>query len=362
MARMTSSVVAVAALVLAASGVMAAPRTAEEIVADYKAVTNPVLDRSKTEDRAYVMQYMQERQAAEMKRAGLALELFEVDPGNVLVATAMPARWRALAGSPAEGAKVVAEMDGVIAAGKPEALVVAARSTKVRIAFGAMQRGTGTFDEAKVAVDELLKHHGKDPSASGALAQLADLASDEAVKKELQERLLKEFPDSKAAMFMKGEIRQREGVGKPFELAFTEAITGKAMSMADLKGKVVVIDFWATWCGPCIAEMPKMKSMYAEWKDKGVEFIGVSLDQPEDKGGLTALKEFVAKEGIAWPQYYQGNFWDSEFSVSWGINSIPAIFVIDAEGNLHSTDARGKLEKLVPELLAKRDNPAKPAN
>ena len=117
--------------------------------------------------------------------------------------------------------------------------------------------------------------------------------------------------------------KQREAIGKPFELEFTDAIKGETVSIKGLKGKVVVIDFWATWCGPCVAEMPKMKKLYAEYKDKGVEFIGVSLDQPKEQGGLDKLKKFVAENEIAWPQYYQGNGWESEFSKSWGINSHP---------------------------------------
>lgn len=96
-----------------------------------------------------------------------------------------------------------------------------------------------------------------------------------------------------------------------------------------------------------------MKRLYAELKPQGVEFIGISLDKSEAEGGLTSLKDFVAKNDIQWPQYYQGNYWDSEFSASWGINSIPAVFVVDQQGNLYSTDARGKLDKLVPELLKK---------
>jgi thiol-disulfide isomerase/thioredoxin len=136
-----------------------------------------------------------------------------------------------------------------------------------------------------------------------------------------------------------------ERLGRPFHLDFVDAIKGTQISMEKLRGKVVVIDFWATWCGPCIAEMPKMKSLYAEYKDKGVEFIGVSLDQPVEKGGLDKLKDYVATNGIEWPQYYQGNYFESEFSKSWEITSIPAVFLVDADGNLASVEARGRLSR-----------------
>jgi hypothetical protein len=100
--------------------------------------------------------------------------------------------------------------------------------------------------------------------------------------------------------------------------------------------------------------MPKMKELYAKYHDHGVEFIGVSLDQPKERGGLDSLKKFVKENQIAWPQYYQGNFWQSEFSSSWKINSIPRVFVVDQEGKLYSVDARGKLETIIPRLLKEK--------
>jgi thiol-disulfide isomerase/thioredoxin len=153
---------------------------------------------------------------------------------------------------------------------------------------------------------------------------------------------------------IKGSRHQHEAIGKPFDLDFTDAIKGSTVSIKGLKGKVVVIDFWATWCGPCVAEMPKMKELYAKYRDQGVEFIGVSLDQPKEQGGLDKLKKFVEEKKIAWPQYYQGNGWESEFSMSLGINSIPCVFIVDAEGKLYSVEARGNLEEMIPDLLKKK--------
>lgn len=97
-----------------------------------------------------------------------------------------------------------------------------------------------------------------------------------------------------------------------------------------------------------------MKKLYAEFKDKGVEFIGVSLDQPKEKGGLDTLKAYVKENDIQWPQYYQGNYWQSEFSSGLGINSIPCVFVIDQDGNVYSVEGRGKLDTMIPELLKKK--------
>jgi thiol-disulfide isomerase/thioredoxin len=220
-------------------------------------------------------------------------------------------------------------------------------------AQGTLYTADGKPEEVLAAVDAFAKLAPKDDRrVPSLLFQAARMTPDADRKAQIEDRILNDFPAF--ADRVKGARRQREGVGKPFELEFQEAISGKTISLADLKGKVVVVDFWATWCGPCVAEMPKMKQLYADYKEKGVEFVGVSLDQPEDSGnGLTKLKEFVKEKEIGWPQYYQGKGWESEFSRSWGIDSIPAVFVVAPDGKLHSTEARGMLEEMIPALLGK---------
>jgi hypothetical protein len=94
-----------------------------------------------------------------------------------------------------------------------------------------------------------------------------------------------------------------------------------------------------------------MKELYARYHDKGVEFIGISLDYSKEEGGLDRLKSFVAKNEIPWPQYYQGHGWESDFSQRLGIEAIPTVFLVDRNGKLVSLNAGGKLETLISELM-----------
>lgn len=135
---------------------------------------------------------------------------------------------------------------------------------------------------------------------------------------------------------------------EPFELAFT-ALDGREVDLKRLRGKVVLIDFWATWCGPCIAELPNVRKVYAEYHDQGFEVVGVSLDDEKDRQKFIDL---VKAEGTAWPQRFEGKGWKDPLVKAYTISGIPAMFLLDQDGMLVSTNARGeKLGREVKRLL-----------
>lgn len=116
----------------------------------------------------------------------------------------------------------------------------------------------------------------------------------------------------------------------------------------DLLGKVVVIDFWATWCKPCLQSLPHMKKIYAAYKDKGVEFVGISLDRPGTKAGL---KAFIKKNGMGWIHTYSGKMWNDPTARKYGISGIPAIWAIGRDGSVVSQNARADLEATIAKAL-----------
>ena len=132
-------------------------------------------------------------------------------------------------------------------------------------------------------------------------------------------------------------------------------LDGKHISLQQYRGKVVLLDFWAVWCGPCLTEIPNVKRVYDTYKDQGFDIIGVSLDTDE-----TRLRNYLKKNNISWRQIFSGQKWKSPLVQQYDIRSIPAPWLIARDGTLISREARGvKLEQLVVEALKdKSTNPS----
>ena len=138
----------------------------------------------------------------------------------------------------------------------------------------------------------------------------------------------KELPP--AASF---EDLRKSPVGKRLELTFT-AFDGRKIDLAKLRGKVVLIDFWASWCGPCLEEIPAMRKAYAKHKDAGFEILGLSLDSKK-----LAFQRAVGEEGITWPVSFDEGGWISKLTDNLGIEGIPAMWVVDRSGLISNVNA-----------------------
>lgn len=122
---------------------------------------------------------------------------------------------------------------------------------------------------------------------------------------------------------------------------------GKQISLKESMGKVTIIDFWASWCGPCRGENPNVVALYKEMHAKGLNIIGVSLDKDAAK-----WKEAIVKDGLVWPQISNLKFWDEPIAKQYNVESIPATFILDAKGVIVARDLRGDaLKAKVTELL-----------
>lgn len=134
-------------------------------------------------------------------------------------------------------------------------------------------------------------------------------------------------------------------IGKPLAIRFT-ALDGREVDLAKFTGKVVLVEFWSTTCGPCVAEMPTVKAAYEKLHSRGFEVIGISLDDKE-----APLRHFITEKALPWPQYFDGKLWDNKFAVQYGIFGIPTLWLVDKSGNLRDTNARFNLEQRISQLL-----------
>ncbi len=201
------------------------------------------------------------------------------------------------------------------------------------------------------------------------LGAMLEIANRDKEVLEVFEKLEKQYPDNRYVLGELARIHEELGnselaaeyrkkadpmsalVGQVVPDFFATDLDGEPISLQDYRGKVVLLDFWAVWCGPCIGEMPNVKRVYDTYKDQGFDIIGVSLDTDEVK-----LHNYLKENDIQWRQIFSGQRWDSPLVKQYHIRGIPAPWLIARDGTLISREARGyELERLVVEAL--KDKP-----
>ena len=146
------------------------------------------------------------------------------------------------------------------------------------------------------------------------------------------------------------KIDENIGIGNPAKDFTLKDIEGKVYTLSELKGKVVLVDFWATWCPPCREEIPDLVKYYNELNKEGFEILGVSLDY---KNKLENVKKFMADQNMNWPVFYSGKGWFDDTAKYYEVNSIPSTWLIDKKGVLRYFAIHGEeIKEKVKELLA----------
>ena len=188
----------------------------------------------------------------------------------------------------------------------------------------------------------------------------AEVLKDTAKADEMLKQLKADFKGTKfvdrlekqeAALGEAKKIQSALGTGLAFPDFSEKDLNGQPLSIGSLKGKVVLVDFWATWCGPCRAELPNVIATYKKHHGQGFEIIGISLDSDRDK-----LDAFLKQtDGMTWPQFFDGQGWSNKVAVKYGVQSIPFTLLVGPDGKIIGKDLRGEeLENAVSAALTKK--------
>jgi len=143
----------------------------------------------------------------------------------------------------------------------------------------------------------------------------------------------------------KGLLRRLDAVGRPLPIGFN-AVDGRVVNLTTLSNKVVLVDFWATWCPGCVALSPEIKKLYDRFHANGFDVAGINFDDDTNQA-----QRFIKEEAMVWPQYFGGR--ENKFGRDYSIDAIPAVWLVDRKGivrDIHgTTDLEAKVAKLMAE-------------
>jgi peroxiredoxin len=201
----------------------------------------------------------------------------------------------------------------------------------------------GQFDVALARFRELMQGLNQNEqqefaaSFSDNLATAAITAGEFAVARDVLTTLLSRFKDDPGLrQKVQSDLKRLDKVGKPAPAFAVQDVNGRPVRLEAYRGKYVLVDFWATWCSPCIAELPRLQAAYRTYKDNGFEIVGVSLDETK-----TAVADFIKARNLPWPQLHNGSG-STDLAEAFGVVSIPAAYLIDPKGTVVRLDLRGK--------------------
>ncbi len=337
------------------------PQSAEEVIRQIENLEPPAIEESRLSNPKYVEEYYKKEAEYQKKRNELISLLASKYPEHERVLPLMLERWdgqineahMTQGGFDAliQDCQQIARQHPDLPLGKAAIdYILICRVEKAYAAEGIDYEKR--LPEIRRLIDEHLKSHKATARLWVSYSRLAELTPGDAEKAKIYGQMSAIAEDEISRKGYAGMARRHEKMGQTFEMSFTDFTTGKKVTMSSLKGKVVLVDFWATWCAPCIQQLPHIKELYAKYKSQGFEVVGVSLDQSKAAGGDASLKQFLTRQPLPWPQYYQGNGPESDFSLSWGVLAIPTGFLIDREGKLRAVADTGEaLEDQIKALL-----------
>jgi peroxiredoxin len=211
----------------------------------------------------------------------------------------------------------------------------------------------GRYEEALARYKELMKGLGQSDqeefatSFSDTLASSAIAAGEYAVARQVYATLLSRFGESpNLRQKVEGDLKRLDKVGRPAPRFTAEDIQGRAIRLDAYRGKYVLVDFWATWCAPCVGELPRLQDAYRRYHDSGLEIISVSLDESK-----AAVSDFAKIRNLPWPQIHNASS-TADLVEAYAVGSIPATYLIDHEGTIIRIDLRGKsLDQTLSRLI-----------